>query len=151
MPTYPDDPQIVWEDVREKGGILVFGSNRQGRHGRGMAQIARDYFGAELGNPSGRQGQSYAIITKDLGKANHPSVSEDEIIQQISDLYLYALENHGLQFYIPYFRYRQDQQSGRNLNGYRDHEMARMFSGDIPGNIWFQAGFFALVNTAGHR
>jgi hypothetical protein len=45
--------------------IFVFGSNTEGRHGAGAAKTAM-VWGAEYGKNSGRQGQTYAIITKDL-------------------------------------------------------------------------------------
>ena len=48
--------------------IFVFGSNRQGRHGKGAALTARNKFGAIYGQSEGLQGQSYAIITKELRK-----------------------------------------------------------------------------------
>ncbi|MFK0735393.1 MAG: hypothetical protein ACIWVG_30365 [Gloeotrichia echinulata HAB0833] len=48
--------------------IFVFGSNTQGRHGAGSALFARQYCNAEYGNPQGRQGQSWAMMTKDLNK-----------------------------------------------------------------------------------
>lgn len=45
--------------------MFVFGSNRAGRHGKGAAKFARDHFGAVVGQGEGRQGNSYAIPTKD--------------------------------------------------------------------------------------
>lgn len=47
------------------GDVFVFGSNLAGRHGKGAALYARKHYGAEYGNPVGRQGNSYAIPTKD--------------------------------------------------------------------------------------
>ena len=38
--------------------IFVFGSNLQGIHGGGAARIAREYFGAIMGQGVGLQGQS---------------------------------------------------------------------------------------------
>ena len=46
--------------------IFVFGSNRQGIHGAGAALQAHQEFGAEMGNPEGLQGQSYALPTVDF-------------------------------------------------------------------------------------
>lgn len=51
-----------------ENGIFVFGSNTQGRHGKGAALLAKNKFGAIYGQAKGLQGQSYAIITKDLTK-----------------------------------------------------------------------------------
>lgn len=43
--------------------IFVFGSNLQGMHGGGAAWYAKNKLGAEMGVPSGRTGQTYAIPT----------------------------------------------------------------------------------------
>lgn len=43
--------------------VFVFGSNAQGSHGAGAARFAYERFGAEWGQGSGLQGQSYAIDT----------------------------------------------------------------------------------------
>jgi hypothetical protein len=45
--------------------VFVFGSNLAGRHGKGAAIWARQHRGAIYGEGSGRQGNSYAIPTKD--------------------------------------------------------------------------------------
>lgn len=97
--------------------------------------------GAEYGNPRGRQGKSYAIITKDLRKPIHPSISEIEIYNQIIELYLYAMRHPDLDFYITY------SGTGTNLNGYSNQEMADMFSkgGNIPENIVFEEEFSKLL------
>ena len=47
--------------------IFVFGSNLQGIHGGGAARIARECFGAIMGQGVGLQGQSYAIPTMQGG------------------------------------------------------------------------------------
>lgn len=124
-------------------GIFVFGSNTEGRHSKGAAKVARDWFGAEYGNPKGRQGKSYAIITKDLRKPVHPSISEFEIYNQITDLYLYAMRHPELYFYIVY------SGTGNNLNGYTNQQMANLFSkgGNIPENIIFEEEFSKLLNN----
>ena len=45
--------------------IFVFGSNLAGRHGKGAALHAKLHYGAIVGRGVGRQGNSYAIPTKD--------------------------------------------------------------------------------------
>lgn len=47
--------------------IFVFGSNLHGIHAGGAARMAYQYFGAEMGNGVGIQGQSYAIPTMQGG------------------------------------------------------------------------------------
>jgi len=125
-----------------KNGIFVFGSNTQGRHSLGAAKTARDKFGAQYANPMGRQGQSYAIITKDLTKNMHPSIPRSFIENQISGLYNYALKNPDLDFYVAY------SGVGKNLNAYSNQEMADMFSHiPIVENIVFEVEFSKLLNN----
>mgnify|MGYP006877977877 FL=1 len=68
-------------DKLNSNQIFVFGSNTQGRHGKGAALTARNKFGAIYGQAEGLQGQSYAIITKDLTKTTHPSRTKEQIIE----------------------------------------------------------------------
>lgn len=44
--------------------VFVFGSNLQGRHGKGAALAAVREYGATYGVGVGRQGMAYAIPTK---------------------------------------------------------------------------------------
>lgn len=44
--------------------VFVFGSNLDGRHGKGAALAARNEYGAKYGVAKGLQGRSYAIPTK---------------------------------------------------------------------------------------
>lgn len=125
-------------DIPENG-IFVFGANTQGRHSKGAALVARTEFGAEYGNPQGPQGDSYAIITKDLHKKIHPSIPRVYIEMQIKHLYTYAEMNHGKEFYVIYG-------TGRNLNAYTPQEMADMFSEyPVPDNIVFEEDFAKLL------
>ena len=47
--------------------VFVFGSNLVGMHGGGAARVARERFGAVMGQGVGLQGQSYAIPTMQGG------------------------------------------------------------------------------------
>lgn len=126
--------------------VFVFGSNMQGRHGKGAAKFALDTFGAIYGIASGFQGKSYAIITKNLRIKHHPSVTRDSIVSQIKSLYNYAHQNPCHDFYIAY------SGNGINLNGYTSSDMASMFSqasqkaGYIPENVIFEEVFSDLVS-----
>lgn len=123
-----------------KNGILVFGSNTQGRHGLGMALFAKKYFGAIYGQARGLQGRSYAIVTKDLTKKTHPSITPEAIILEIRQLYCFAEVNNSLQFYIPYMN------GPSNLNAYSSLEMAGMFkTNNYPENIMFEESFWNLM------
>lgn len=133
------------KDYNNPNHILVFGSNTQGRHGKGSALLAKTNYGAKNGLAKGPQGNCYAIITKDLTKRIHPSVSKGLIIQQISELYKYAIYNSELEFLIPY-------KNEPNLNNYTPLEMADMFIlaskltiNKIPENIVFHESFIPLL------
>lgn len=121
-------------------GIFVFGSNPQGRHGKGAALIAKIYFGAKYGQARGLQGKSYAIVTKDLTKSKHPSVPTKDIKNEIKELYQYAIEHPELEFYVAY------SGSGRLLSGFTPKEMANLYScTNIPNNIIFEEEFSKLL------
>ena len=124
----------------DDNSIFVFGSNTQGRHGKGAALIARQKFGAIYGQSEGLQGQSYAICTKDLTKSIHPSIPVWDIECQILLLYSFAKVMTKLRFYIAY------NGQGVNLNAYTPLEMATMFGNkDIPSNIVFEDYFSKLI------
>lgn len=123
-----------------KDQIFVFGSNTQGRHGKGAALTARLRFGAIYGQPEGIQGKSFAIITKDLTKNAHPSRTIAQIISQIEKLYKYATLHSDKEFIIAY------KCGDCNLNAYSSDNMAKMFaSRDISENIVFDKQFYELV------
>lgn len=123
-------------------GIFVFGSNTEGRHGKGAALVAVQRFGAIYGRPAGHVGRSYGIVTKDLTKSIHPSVSKPFIMEQIRDLYNYAfIDRPDHEFYVAY------QGKVANLNGYTPEEMAEMFGYFlIPDNFFFEEEFAKLLN-----
>lgn len=119
-------------------GIFVFGSNTQGRHGKGGALTARNKFGAIYGQSHGLQGKSYAIITKNLNLKKHPSVSKIDIQDQIIILYEFAKNNPDKLFFVNY-------KDSPNLNSYTPKEMANMFQIiDIPDNMIFEESFTKL-------
>lgn len=125
----------------DDNSIFVFGSNTQGRHGKGAALIARQKFGAIYGQSEGLQGNSYAICTKDLTKSVHPSVPVWDIECQILILYAFAISRPELTFYIAY------NGKGVNLNAYTPLQMATMFSHKpIPSNVVFEEFFSKLLN-----
>lgn len=134
--------------------IFVFGSNPEGRHGAGAAKTANDKFGAKYGNGRGLQGKSYALVTKNLKagfieketgikyeKAGERSVSKDQIVNNIKELYDTAIQNPNKEFLVAY-----SVDGKKNLNGYTDQEMADMFSSfPIPSNMVFEEGFSKLL------
>jgi hypothetical protein len=126
----------------ESNQIFVFGSNTEGRHGKGAALVAKLKFGAIYGQSEGLQGQSYGIITKDLTKPRYkPSRTKGQIIEQINKLYEFARNNPDKEFFIAY------KGGGVNLNIYTSPEMAEMFAiEDIPDNIIFEEEFEKLID-----
>lgn len=122
--------------------IFVFGSNCAGRHGKGSALFAKQKCGAIYGQAYGFQGNSYAIITKDLTKNVHPSISKEFIINQIQELYDFAKSEYGIkyEFIVAY------SGTEANLNNYTNQEMADMFSyHSIPNNFVFENEFSKLL------
>lgn len=122
--------------------IFVFGSNTEGRHGKGAALWALKNAGAKYGQAMGPQGQSYAIITKNLSSPTHPSINEEIIIKQIRLLYLYAELHPKNNFIISY------SNTKKLLNGYSAKELANMFFSafyrDTYKNIFFDLSFAQL-------
>ena len=84
----------------------------------GAALTARTKFGAIYGQSKGLQGQSYAIITKELRKDYDP-VSLDEIKEGIDNFIIFAKENTHLTFYVV--------ELGCNLAYFTVEEIAPLF------------------------
>lgn len=132
-------------DILPDNSIFVFGSNTQGRHGLGAALWARLNAGAIYGVPNSIQGNSYAIITKDISSKPYKSMNKDFIIIQIEILYNYCHNNNGKSFLVAYM-------DKPNLNGYTPQEMVDMFKAAaphgnyhfIPSNIIFEESFAKL-------
>ncbi len=119
------------ENITElpENGIFVFGSNTEGRHGKGAALVAKQKFGAIYGQSSGLQGKSFAIITKDL-KKGLKSFPLSEIYIQLLFLMHYAQDNEHLKFYVT--------KLGSSLAGYSIEEIKSLFiqlSEEITDNI----------------
>ena len=104
---------------------FVFGSNEAGRHGKGAALCAKQYFGAVYGQGHGEQGNSYGITTKD---ASLRSLSIDEIRENVRVFLLHAKNHPHKQFAV--------SRVGCGLAGYRDEQIAPMFNG-FPSNVYF--------------
>lgn len=135
--------------------IFVFGSNPEGRHGKGTAKIAKDKFAAQYGIGRGLTGKCWALPTKNL-TANYfekstgityslcgeKSLSKEQIQDNIKDLYQFAEEKLNVRFYIAY------NYNTTNLNGYSGDEIFEMFSFyKIPNNIIFHESFKHKFNT----
>lgn len=79
------------------GFYAVFGSNREGRHGKGMALTAKNCWGAKHGQGRGIQGQSYALPTKE---SPYQSLSEEEVKQEVEAFLTYAINNKDKHFLV---------------------------------------------------
>jgi len=104
--------------------IFVFGSNTQGKHGKGAALYAKQHYGAIYGQSKGLQGNSYAIITKDLSKGLR-SIDLDYIKEQVDEFIEFA-NNSNKKFFVSAI--------ACGLAGYRVSEIAPMFN-NIPDNV----------------
>lgn len=111
--------------------IFVFGSNTEGKHGKGAALYAKQYCGAIYGQSKGLQGNSYAIITKDLKKGLR-SVSIDFIKNQINEFIEFANNRPHLEFYVT--------EIGCGLAGFKISEIAPLFK-VISSNIELNQNF----------
>ena len=103
--------------------IFVFGSNTEGRHGKGAALVAIEKFGAVYGQAKGLQGNSYAVITKDLTKPFNErmrSVSLESIQIQVNELIEFAKKSDYFTFFVT--------EIGCKHAGFKIREIAPMFT-----------------------
>lgn len=119
----------------------MFGSNTEGRHGKGNALVAKTEFGAIHGTPEGLQGRSYGIMTTDLNlKRQGVLLDKKIVIASIKTLYEFATKNPEYLFFIAY------SMEGRLLSGFTHDELIQMLSfcgiENIPTNIVFEKGLY---------
>jgi hypothetical protein len=113
----------------KKDEILVFGSNTEGRHGKGLAKLALNRAGAKYGQSRGLQGRAYAIVTKDL-RLGERSIPLTSIQEEIKELYEFAKNQTHLKFWVSLI--------GCSLAGYEVNEIAALFhmlESERPPNI----------------
>lgn len=92
--------------------VFVFGSNLAGNHAGGAARVARERFGAIMGQGVGMQGQSYAIPTMQGGV--------ETIKPYVDDFIELAREWDQTIFYVT--------RIGCGIAGFKDSEIAPLFS-----------------------
>lgn len=109
--------------------IFVFGSNTLGRHGKGAALCAVNEHGAQYGIGFGRQGNSFAIPTKD---GSLRTLSLDKIKRYVDAFIVYARSHPELEFNVT--------RIGCGLAGYTDADIAPMFK-DAPYNCHLPEGW----------
>jgi len=81
---------------------FVFGSNTEGRHGKGAALLARQEYGAVYGTATGlmgpgRSGYSYGIVTKEL-RRNLPPIAIDTVRHGVDNFLEFARSDEGNQY-----------------------------------------------------
>jgi hypothetical protein len=116
---------------------MVFGSNTQGRHGKGAALYARQHHGAVYGVAEGRTGNAYAIITKEL-RRGYPPVTLDEVRVGVERFLVYAREHPELEFQVT--------RIGCGLAGFREEDIKGLFA-DAPTNCQLPEGWRGTAKT----
>ena len=147
--------------------IFCFGSNSTGDHGPVTAELAHKHFGAQMGVASGRQGQSYGIVTIALKKGftdprtgiryDEHFLTPDQMKRNFKDLYDYARMHPDLTFVVAYTLHKQGNPRmgpAHNACGYHSFQLARFFGScdawGIPLNIVFEDYFDRVVRKGLH-
>ena len=113
--------------------VFVFGSNLAGRHGTGAALHARTHFGAIYGRGVGRQGNSYAIPTKDKALNTLPVIC---IAEYVDDFIGYAADHFEEAFTVT--------EVGCGLAGYKPEQIAMLFE-NSPENVNLPESFKRII------
>lgn len=113
--------------------VFVFGSNLAGRHGKGAALHARKHFGAIYGKGVGRQGNSYAIPTKDKTLNTLPRIF---IAEYVDDFIEYAADHFEESFNVT--------EVGCGLAGYTPEQIAPLFR-NVPENVNLPQSFIKIL------
>ena len=113
----------IYNSTHNNGSnILVFGSNLAGVHGAGAALQAKAVWGAVQGVGTGRQGNSFAIPTKNRHLQTR---CLDNIRDAVNYFLEYAREHPELTFLVT--------RIGCGLAGYTDADISPMFA-NAPAN-----------------
>lgn len=111
--------------------IFVFGSNTQGRHGKGAALYAIKHCGAVYGKAEGLQGNSYAIVTKNISGVGGPITLED-VAQGVFRFLQFAVNNDHRTFFVA--------KIGCGLSGFKESEIRPLFN-NVPDNVKLPEGW----------
>jgi len=118
----------------EPNEIFVFGSNEAGIHGAGAALLARQKFGAVLGQGFGLYGQSFAIPTKNYYIHTLPI---NKIKTYVDHFLVFAQGHTHLTFYVT--------QIGCGLAGHSPSHIAPLFK-EISTNVILSKVFHDIIN-----
>ena len=112
--------------------VFVFGSNLSGIHGKGAAKTALGW-GAIWGQPSGIQGKTYGIPTKD--KSVYKTLTIDQIKPHVDTFISWAKYHTGNVFLVT--------EIGCGLAGLKPKDIAPLFNEAIDvENIYLPARFW---------
>lgn len=147
--------------------VFVYGANKDGFSGSGAAGYAtfnefgnvwREYGyqgwpkgakgkwnvkGVSEGPMLGAEGKSYAIPTVTRAGAKR-SIPLETIKESIQTFYSFAKSRLHLKFFVA-------QENKTGLNGYSPQEMASIYSGEIPENVYFDEGFAKLLENTNYN
>lgn len=116
--------------------IFVFGSNREGRHGKGAALTALQKHGAIYGRAHGLQGNSYAIVTKELRYDFYP-VTLEEIRCYVISFLKFAKEHQDDMLFIV-------TPIGCGLAGFTPQQIAPLFK-ERTSNVYLPEVFLKTL------
>lgn len=104
-------------------GIMVGGTNTEGRHGAGAALTMLQQFGARYGQGEGHMCNSYGIVTKEL-RMGYPRITLQQVQAGIEDFLAYASTHQDLIFYVT--------KIGTNLASFTMKEIGDLFRQLMP-------------------
>lgn len=116
--------------------VFVFGSNLAGIHAGGAARVARERFGAVMGQGVGMQGQSYAIPTMQGGV--------ETIKPYVDEFLALAREWDQTTFYVT--------RIGCGIAGFTDEQIAPLFAEALElYNVRLPESFVRILLSADGR
>ena len=107
----------------EEDEIFAFGSNIQGIHGAGAAKYAKLRLGAIQGQGFGRQGQCFAIPTRELIGKKMVTLPLERIVPYVDAFRRYTQSNDHLSFLVTPL--------GTGLAKLEDKDIAPLFKGCV--------------------
>jgi hypothetical protein len=116
----------------EPNQIFVFGSNLEGRHGKGAAKDAMKW-GAKYRKGEGPSGQTYALPTKGY---DMEILALEDIGIYVKQFLIYAAQHPDLQFLVT--------RIGCGLANYKDSDIAPFFK-DHSSNVVLPKQFSDLL------